>query len=154
MSIENKVEQVDGDHYQAGSGGVQHWDYCVGANVGYLEGCATKYLCRWRKKNGLTDLKKARHFVKKRIDSVQQGTGAVKGVNIKDGMFNRFISDNGIPAKERGLINVIMHWKRLDQLIETYYGLNSMIHEIELEKARGIEDKEGEPTSAYVNQDA
>jgi len=28
-----------------------------------MEGSAIKYLCRWRNKGGLEDLKKAKHFI-------------------------------------------------------------------------------------------
>ena len=32
------------------------------------EGCAIKYLSRWREKGGLQDLKKARHYLDKLIE--------------------------------------------------------------------------------------
>jgi len=35
---------------------------------GYLRGCAIKYLARCRKKGGLEDLKKARHYLDKMIE--------------------------------------------------------------------------------------
>lgn len=56
--------QVGGDHYARG-GEFQHWDLVELYGLGYLEGCATKYLVRWRDKNGLEDLRKARHYVEK-----------------------------------------------------------------------------------------
>ena len=37
-------------------------------NLGYLEGTAIKYLTRFRKKNGVEDLKKAIHFIEKLIE--------------------------------------------------------------------------------------
>lgn len=55
-------KQVGGSHYQSA---VQHWDIIAKYGVGYLEGNATKYLTRWRKKNGLQDLEKALHYVDK-----------------------------------------------------------------------------------------
>lgn len=54
--------QVGGDHY---AGSYQHWDFVIDYGLPYLEGCATKYLSRWRKKNGLQDLQKAHHYVEK-----------------------------------------------------------------------------------------
>lgn len=56
------VQQVGGKHYEAE---YQHWDWVVDTQMGYLEGCASKYVSRWRKKNGLEDLKKARTYVQK-----------------------------------------------------------------------------------------
>lgn len=54
--------QVGGDHYK---GEYQHWDFVCDTGMHYLLGCATKYISRWRKKNGVEDLKKALHYVEK-----------------------------------------------------------------------------------------
>jgi hypothetical protein len=32
-------------------------------NIPYIEGNVIKYVCRWRKKNGIEDLKKAKHYL-------------------------------------------------------------------------------------------
>lgn len=42
-----------------------HWDLVVDTGMGYLEGNATKYVSRWRKKGGRADLEKAVHYVAK-----------------------------------------------------------------------------------------
>ena len=61
MSANNR--QVGGSHYQSA---YQHWDYVQDCLSGrYLEGVITKYASRWRKKNGLEDLKKALHYLEK-----------------------------------------------------------------------------------------
>lgn len=58
-------KQVAGTHYK---GGIQPWD-CVHAwGLGYLDGTALKYIARWRKKNGLEDIKKAIHFLEKLVE--------------------------------------------------------------------------------------
>lgn len=62
MSV-NEI-QHGGDHYK--TGGVEHWDLVEAFNIPYLEGCASKYVARWRRKNGVEDLKKAQHFLQKR----------------------------------------------------------------------------------------
>lgn len=54
--------QVGGAHYK---GGFQHWDMVIAGHVPYLEGCATKYLVRHKRKNGKEDLEKALHYVAK-----------------------------------------------------------------------------------------
>ena len=57
------ARQVAGAHY--GGGQTQHWDWAVENNLGYLEGTITKYVSRWRKKNGREDLEKALHYADK-----------------------------------------------------------------------------------------
>lgn len=59
--------QVDGTHYQQ-KGTIQHWDYAASNNFDYFQGQITKYVTRWKKKNGLKDLEKARHFIEKYIE--------------------------------------------------------------------------------------
>ena len=57
--------QVAGSHYQSA---YQHWDFVADTGMPYLLGCATKYLTRWRKKNGVQDLEKAIHYIDKAIE--------------------------------------------------------------------------------------
>jgi hypothetical protein len=56
---------VAGQHYRAA---IQHWDYVVSNDLDYFQGQITKYVTRWKKKNGLTDLLKAQHFLEKYIE--------------------------------------------------------------------------------------
>jgi len=63
--------QVSGDHYKTA---YQHWDMLVtmGYTSQYFVGQATKYISRWRKKNGIPDLKKGQHFVQKLIELTEE----------------------------------------------------------------------------------
>jgi hypothetical protein len=54
-----KDYQVNGNHYKAFS--IQPVQFIVQNELGFLEGCIIKRLCRYRCKDGLDDLKKARH---------------------------------------------------------------------------------------------
>lgn len=54
-------KQVSGDHYKDMN--IQPVEFIYANGIGYFEGCAIKYLCRWRKKNGLADLEKAKHYI-------------------------------------------------------------------------------------------
>lgn len=63
MSANNK--QVAGDHYKSS---IQHWDYVVANDLDYFQAQITKYVTRWKKKNGIQDLKKAQHFLEKYIE--------------------------------------------------------------------------------------
>lgn len=63
-------KQVGGSHYK--SRAIQPWDYIAGNNIPYLEGCAIKYLSRWRDKGGVADLEKAKHYIEKLIEMNSQ----------------------------------------------------------------------------------
>ena len=42
----------------------EYYAECIHANnIPFCEANAIKYLCRWRSKNGIEDLKKARHYI-------------------------------------------------------------------------------------------
>ena len=58
--------QVGGDHYK--SMAIQPYEYILGNNIGFMEGAAIKYLSRWRSKNGIEDLEKAKHCIDLLID--------------------------------------------------------------------------------------
>lgn len=53
--------QVGGDHYARLA--IQPFEYIHKNGLGFAEGCVVKYVSRWRNKNGIEDLKKARHFL-------------------------------------------------------------------------------------------
>jgi hypothetical protein len=63
MNANNK--QIQGSHYQTN---IQPWDAITDWELGFLDGCAVKYLSRWRKKGGVDDLRKAVHFIEKLIE--------------------------------------------------------------------------------------
>lgn len=66
--------QVGGDHYKGSA--VQPWaameawmsheEFC-----GFLRGNAIKYLARCNKKGGVEDLKKARHYIDKLVETIE-----------------------------------------------------------------------------------
>lgn len=65
MSQANSI-QHGGDHYKRKA--IEPWDYIEANGIGFLDGNAIKYLTRWREKNGIEDLKKARHYIDKLIE--------------------------------------------------------------------------------------
>ena len=94
MSDERFVAQEGGDHYQSD---YQHWSWVTDIGMTYLPATATKYLTRWRKKNGLQDLMKAQTYLEKLIldwDTVFQFT--VEPPEAIDEMNARFIKSNGL----------------------------------------------------------
>jgi hypothetical protein len=69
-------QQVGADHYETP---YQHWDFVQKVLQGrYLEGCATKYPTRWRKKDGLKDLRKSVHYINKLIFEITQDRSKFK----------------------------------------------------------------------------
>ena len=68
MNYANKT-QVGGTHYKTK---IEHWDWVHANDLNYFEGQITKYVARARKKNGMEDLKKARHFLDKYIELLER----------------------------------------------------------------------------------
>lgn len=54
-------EQVAGGHYKDMA--IQPAEFIHKNGIGYMEGNVIKYISRWRNKNGVEDLKKARHYL-------------------------------------------------------------------------------------------
>lgn len=54
-------KQVGGSHYRDMK--IQPVEYIHANGIGFVEGSVIKYVSRWRSKNGVEDLKKARHFL-------------------------------------------------------------------------------------------
>jgi hypothetical protein len=52
-------------HYTSGS--IEVWDFIIDQGLNYFEGNVIKYISRWKKKNGLEDLKKAKAYLDKMI---------------------------------------------------------------------------------------
>lgn len=54
-------KQVGGEHYKDMF--IQPVQYIHANALGYFEGNVIKYVSRWRKKNGVADLEKAKHYI-------------------------------------------------------------------------------------------
>lgn len=59
-------KQVDGNHYKDLS--IQPIEYIHANKIPYLEGNVIKYTTRWRNKNGIADLEKAKHYIELLIE--------------------------------------------------------------------------------------
>ena len=58
--------QVGGGHYKDLP--IQPVEYIYANALGYFEGNVVKYVSRWRKKNGIADLEKAKHYIELLIE--------------------------------------------------------------------------------------
>jgi hypothetical protein len=95
------LRQVGGSHYAKP---IQHWDFVGGHDYGYLIGQTSKYLFRWRDKNGLEDLQKAQHFLEKTLE--MEGQHEDEGFVAPS--IGEFLDANNIPEAER-VVFILLH---------------------------------------------
>ena len=68
----NSLEtQVGGNHYKELS--IQPIEYILANKLGFCEGNVVKYITRYKSKNGLEDLKKAKHYIDMLIENYTEG---------------------------------------------------------------------------------
>ena len=65
--------QVGGNHYKDLP--IQPVEYIHANALGYFEGNVVKYVSRWRKKNGIADLEKAKHYIELLIELESRHAG-------------------------------------------------------------------------------
>jgi len=143
MSNANAI-QVGGSHYKT-STGVQHWDIVENYKVGYLEGCASKYVLRWRKKNGLEDLHKAAHFLRKLYEcrsNMSFGEYLSRMPNVPNHVVTRLCCDAGLCGTDEQIIRHILTWQSTATVDLARRLVEELIAEVE-----SVEDMRG-----YVNQ--
>ena len=73
MSGSSLSKQVAGDHYKDMP--IQPVEYIHANGIGYFEGNVVKYVSRWRKKNGVADLEKAKHYIELLIELETKNVG-------------------------------------------------------------------------------
>ena len=128
MKLANEI-QVGGDHYKAE---YQHWDLMIDLETPCPVVYATKYVYRWRKKNGVQDLEKAIHCLQKAEDV---------GIELKknEQLVLHFIHSNKMHINDAYAFNMILsgEYAKAIKIIET------LIKEEEYYNPSG---------SGYVNQ--
>ena len=70
MSEKALDKQIGGSHYKDSK--IQPIEYILENNIGYIEGNVIKYVSRWKQKNGVQDLKKARHYLDLLIEHLEK----------------------------------------------------------------------------------
>lgn len=66
-------KQVGGGHYKQLT--IQPIEYIHANNIPFLEGNVIKYVTRWRTKNGIDDLEKAKHYIDILIELEKRNEG-------------------------------------------------------------------------------
>lgn len=136
--------QVGGNHYKVQ--GYQHWDFVIDHKIPYMEAQIIRYVSRYRKKNGLEDLHKAKHFIAKmqeRWDDVVNNTpGPVDHLAVA-----RFLTENTLDGPARAAIShlciVFMDpgHRHIGTLIRVLGKIEECIELIEAEPGRGYVDQ-------------
>lgn len=122
--------QVGGDHYGKK---LQHWDVVEDNGIGYLEGYASKYIARWRKKNGLQDLEKALHITEKLIElaSPKQGRATRYARGFVDNQtLVRFVIANDLELTDHVILRALWQWDRPIDLEVAVTHLKQLIREV------------------------
>jgi hypothetical protein len=128
--------QVGGSHYK--TGGMQHWDFVFILELGYFEGNSTKYVSRWRKKNGRQDLDKAAHYVDKMLELVSTGVeirgqrtvlvnGAEEDQLLVEEVVKAFALSVEATEAEAEFFYLMASWSKLEDLLEARRLLTRMI---------------------------
>tara|TARA_R100001510_G_scaffold39917_1_gene36328 strand:- start:1649 stop:1870 length:222 start_codon:yes stop_codon:yes gene_type:complete len=65
----NKKNNINPQHYKQGN--IEVIDFILDQKMNYLEGNITKYIARYKYKNGLEDLKKAQWYLDKLISQLE-----------------------------------------------------------------------------------
>jgi Protein of unknwon function (DUF3310) len=137
--------QVGGSHYASA---YQHWDLVWRCQLGYFPGQITKYALRFRKKNGLQDLEKARHFAAKYLELIQDQVmgcaGALAPSRIEREL-THFFAVNDADSRVQRVFSLMTHSHDADSIKK----VGELLSELEAE-LRGA--PEGAATPAYVNQ--
>lgn len=136
--------QVGGDHYRSE---YQHWDWAIDIRLGYLESAATKYVTRWKGKNGPQDVEKAIHYLTKAKEAFLErryhnGSTVISLNNSLAALANmntdRFCENNNLTSLEARFMTAVAGWKtevNLDNAIAIAYEILAMA--VDAAQARG-----------------
>ena len=59
--MEKNDNQIGGNHYKVME--IEPVTFIIANDIPFIEGNIIKYVCRWKSKGGVEDLKKARHYI-------------------------------------------------------------------------------------------
>ncbi len=147
--------QVGGQHYASE---YQHWNMVIATGMGYLEGNATKYISRWRKKDGVKDLQKALHYIDKLNEAAASGLvtsplhATVEVVPSINAEIAKFIVANSLFEREAMAITFLGTWSKREDLIAARRLVNSLIAELEQPVPLSDSNKHAERVKCLVSE--
>ena len=96
--------QVGGGHYKDLA--IQPVEYISKNRMGFIEGSVVKYVTRWRAKGGISDLKKAIHFLQILIEFESDGETPEQVRDVRDiGVEEKQEDPGGVRAGEVAIRN-------------------------------------------------
>lgn len=104
--------QVGGSHYRAS---YQHWDLVVTNNIRYLEAQITKYVTRWKKKNGVQDVEKSVHYLDKLESCLALGQLSFPEPREAQNL-DLFATENQLGDVEKTIFYLVMTYTTFDEL--------------------------------------
>ncbi len=125
MSNANQT-QVGGTHYRTE---YQHWDLASDLELGYFEGQITKYVTRWRSKNGIQDLEKAAHFIAKLREGLRNNKlhpRVYDALNTSLTLY-RYNRANRLWMVEEDIVRIIVTWGTESDLDEATRLIKAMM---------------------------
>jgi len=66
IQVSNKQDNIK--HPKHYTQGIEMWDYAHSQGLGFFEGNILKYITRWKHKNGIEDLLKAKQYLDRLIE--------------------------------------------------------------------------------------
>lgn len=113
--------QVGGDHYRRVNPAYQHWDMVADFDLNYYVAQATKYVSRWKDKDGLKDLAKAPHYIDKLIELYQQGRGSyvwiARAVTVPDRRLYDWCDGLRLSVDETAIMELAVCYANEDDLL-------------------------------------
>lgn len=108
------TKQVGGAHYRSD---YQHWDWAIDVGLNPIEYAATKYLVRWRDKNGAQDVEKALHYIDKLIELAEEKRVQPKeDIATKTRITANFVEANTFMTKENMVFYYLSTWLTVHDL--------------------------------------
>jgi hypothetical protein len=93
MSVSPWDVQVGGSHYQKYK--IQPMEFFMANKIPYAQAAIIKYVIRYQDKNGVEDLKKARHIIDMLIDEEENRDDGFTRLALQSKSFNEFGVDKG-----------------------------------------------------------
>lgn len=136
--------QVGGKHY--GEGSFKHWDWVATIGMQYHEGCATKHLARYDKKDEeIEDLEKTIHYLEKTIELAPLILLRLKMVrpnlDFVSDETERFCELNDVTGAAKQVMFLVAAWETTDDLRNAIEFVEELLEEErEIAKPVPLED--------------
>jgi hypothetical protein len=123
--------QIGGSHYKSE---YQHWTFVLNADLDYFTGNCSKYICRWRKKGGLEDLKKGLSYLNKLAEAVEylpRARIAYRGYINASTEARRFAQANNLNLLEEHIVHELATWTLPEDLEHIRENILALMDEAE-----------------------